>query len=192
MAKRKYELKVRAERQRETRRRIVEAAVELHGSVGPARTTVTEIAKRAGVERPTVYRHFPDDAALFDACSSHWAERNPLPATAPLPSIADPEERVRLALTALYDYYGGVEGMLSNVTRDAPLLPELAAVGERRRGYLAELERLLGAGWPPSGRKARRAMIALALDFPTWTLLRDRGLDNRAAAASMARAVASA
>jgi len=191
-ARRKYELKVRAERQRDTRRRIVEAAVELHGSVGPARTTVTEIARRAGVERPTVYRHFPDDAALFEACSSHWVERNPAPEVGLLAAIADPEERARVALTALYDYYDGAEEMLTNVTRDAPLLPELAAVAERRRGYVAELELLLAGGWPSPGSKARGAMVALALDFSTWKLLRGQGLGNGTAAASMARAVAAA
>ncbi len=130
---RKYELKERAESQRETRRRIVEATVELHGTVGPARTTVSEIARRAGVERPTVYRHFPAEAVLFAACSAHWTERHPLPETSAYASIDDPEERARAAFAALYDHYEDGDQMLTHVTRDAALIPDLAAVAERRR-----------------------------------------------------------
>src|SRR3954447_2484557 len=95
--KRKYEKKRRAELEEETRRRITETAVELHGTVGPARTSISAIAERAGVRRSTVYRHFPDEEALFHACSSHWANANPLPDPAPWEAIDDPDERLRTA-----------------------------------------------------------------------------------------------
>src|SRR3954454_19384323 len=91
---RKYELKERARRQDETRRRITEATVELHRTVGAARTTISAIAEKAGVERLTVYRHFPDEGSLFDACSAHWIEANPLPDPAAWAAIADPDERL--------------------------------------------------------------------------------------------------
>src|SRR5215203_7546514 len=100
--KRTYRKRRRAERELETRRRITEAAVELHGSVGPAHTTITAVAERAGVQRATLYRHFPDEGALFDACSSHWAAQNPLPDLTEWAAAADPEERLRVALSDLY------------------------------------------------------------------------------------------
>ena len=106
---RKYEKKRRAELEAETRRRITEAAVELHGTVGPARTSISAIAERAGVRRSTVYRHFPDEAALFDACSSHWAAANPVPDMAAWASIDDPDERLRTTLDELYAFYRRTE-----------------------------------------------------------------------------------
>src|SRR3712207_3652089 len=76
---RKYEMKRRAERMEETRRRIAEAAVELHGTIGPARTTVSAIAEKAGVQRHTYYAHFPELKDLYQACMGLHLERNPLP-----------------------------------------------------------------------------------------------------------------
>src|SRR4051794_30065455 len=128
---RKYELRKRAERQEETRRRIVEAAVDLHGTIGPARTTVSAIAERAGVQRHTYYRHFPDDRTLGLACSGLYAERNPMPDPEPWRGIPDPEKRLRRGLEELYAYFERNEPMLSNVTRDAevdPVTAELAAL----------------------------------------------------------------
>src|SRR5688500_10745162 len=102
---RKYELKKRAEAQDETRRRITEATVELHGTIGPARTTISAIAERAGVQRLTVYRHFPDERALLGACTSHWRERHPPPDPGPWTAIEDPRERAERALGELYGWY---------------------------------------------------------------------------------------
>src|SRR5919204_6764076 len=120
---RKYELKQRAERQEETRRRIVAAAVELHTTVGPARTSVAAIAERAGVTRPTVYAHFPDAGALFRACSGHVRETVPPPDPSPWRSIEDPGERLEAVLRALYGYYARLQPLLENLQRNAPVLP---------------------------------------------------------------------
>src|SRR5215213_261550 len=117
--KRKYEMKKRAERQRETRRRIVEATVELHRTRGPAHTTISEIAQRAGVNRLTVYNHFPDITDLLKACSRHWTERHPPPDPTPWTQIRDPQERLRTALAELYGFYARTEPMRANVLRDA-------------------------------------------------------------------------
>src|SRR3954451_5643804 len=103
--KRKYELKKRAERQAETRRRIVEATVQLHQEVGPSKTTISEVAERAGVQRLTVYKHFPDERSLLGACSAHWREHNPPPDPTGWAGIDDPDERLRGALTGLYGFY---------------------------------------------------------------------------------------
>src|SRR5262245_49814568 len=116
---RKYEQRLRATQQDETRRRIVEAAVELHGAIGPAATTLSAVAERAGVQRNTLYRHFPDERSLLTACSGHFFELNPLPSPHHWEDVADPVERARRALRELYDYYAATESMTANIIRDA-------------------------------------------------------------------------
>src|SRR4051794_40838666 len=125
---RKYELKARAERQEETRRRITEATVDLHRTVGPARTTIAAIAERAGVQRLTVYRHFPDERSLFAACSAHWLAGDPPPDPGAWVAMTDPARRLRGALDELYAWYDRQEDMLVNTARDAPALAALAEV----------------------------------------------------------------
>jgi AcrR family transcriptional regulator len=178
--KRKYELKRRAESQAATRQRIVEAAVELHSTIGPARTTVMDIAKKAGVERVTVYRHFPNDLALFTACSAHYRALNPPPDMTPWRAIDDPVERLRVALSALYAYYEQAAPMLQNVLRDSEIIPSGQESMEPRRRYAADLRDVLARGWSVRGRKRQRLMAALALglDFYTWRrLVRDEKLN---------------
>jgi AcrR family transcriptional regulator len=193
--KRPYMKKRRAELEAETRRRITETAVELHGTVGPARTSISAIAERAGVRRSTVYRHFPDDAALFDACSSHWEQANPVPNPAPWGELDDPDERLRAALDALYVYYRRTEQMMDNLHRDELVMP---LVAERFRGYheyVAATRDLLLRGRPERGRRrdAARAAIGHALSFTTWrSLTREQGLDDARAAELMCGLVAGA
>ncbi|HEY8489826.1 MAG TPA: helix-turn-helix domain-containing protein [Dehalococcoidia bacterium] len=185
---RKYQLKRRAERQAETRRRIVEATAELHATVGPSRTTISAIAQRAGVERLTVYRHFPDEAALFQACSHHFLSTNPPPDVAAWLAIGDPEERLRAALTELYGYYRRTESMLENLLRDMRSMP---IVAQHLQGFFQFLDAagdVLAAGRAADRRL--RAALRLALHFRTWqTLARDAGLSDREAADLMVRAV---
>ncbi len=130
---RKYEPRQRAADMEATRRRIAEAAMELHGTVGPARATVSAVAERAGVQRHTVYRHFPTDEDLFTACSGMWADRYPFPDTGRWGAVADPAERLRAGLDELYRWYEQVEPMLANLFRDAPLMPVVAAHLRRSR-----------------------------------------------------------
>ena len=187
---RPYEKRRRAESEQETRRRITEATVELHQTVGPARTTVSAIAERAGVQRATVYRHFPHDADLFVACSAHWVAAHPYPAPDGWGAIADPQRRTRVALGELYAYYRTAAPMLANVRRDAQLLPALAEVASGAHGYFAAVEELLAAGWAGDATR-RRAALALALDFGTWQTLSGR-LSDADAAGVMTRMVACA
>jgi AcrR family transcriptional regulator len=169
--KRKYELKARAERQAETRRRITEAAVALHQEVGPARTTVAEVARRAGVTRLTVYNNFPEERELFAACQRHWFEQHPPPAL-------DPAEGLEAVLGSLYAWYRETARMAENVRRDRALVPELDAVmRETGDARMAELAGALNGG----------PMVALALDFWTWRRLAAEGLGDGEAAALMAR-----
>ena len=116
--KRPYRKKKRAELEAETRLRITESAVELHGTVGPSRTSMSAVADRAGVPRSTLYRHFPDEAALFEACSSHWAAANPPPDITAWAAVTDPDERLRVALEEIYAYWRRTERMMENLIRD--------------------------------------------------------------------------
>jgi AcrR family transcriptional regulator len=195
-SKRKYEMKKRAERQRETRRRIVETTVELHRTQGPANTTVSEIAKRAGVNRLTVYNHFPDVSDLLRACSRSWTERHPAPDPTPWAQISDPQDRLRTALRELYGFYAHTEPMRANVLRDAETMPELAALLEGSVvPYLGAVRDLLAEGWEVSenGRKRLLATLKLAIDFHTWrSLERESGLGREEAVEVMLEAVRSA
>jgi AcrR family transcriptional regulator len=182
--KRRYELKERARRQAETRQRIVDAAVALHTSVGPARTTISAIAEGAGVERHTVYAHFPDERTLFQACSGHWRAQHPLPDPDAFIGIPDPDQRLRSALEAMYDWYESVEGDLALFVRDASLLAVVADTQGETAGWIADLADRLARGWPR--RKAVRAAIGHALEFETWrSLVRRHGLTRRQAVDSM-------
>jgi AcrR family transcriptional regulator len=189
--KRKYELRRRAEGMEETRRRITEAAVELHGTVGPVRTSMSAVAERAGVQRHTLYRHFPDEHALFAACSGHWAERNPPPDLERWRAIEDPGERLETGLGELYDWYEQTEQMLANLYRDAPLVEAAASQMQPLHAYVAEAARTLTAGRPARGgrRKVLAAAVRHAVDFHTWRSLARTGGVSRKQAIALARAL---
>jgi AcrR family transcriptional regulator len=179
-AARRYRKRRRAELEAKTRQRITEAAVKLHGTIGPARTTIKGVAEEAGVQRATVYRHFPDEESLFAACSSHWAQLNPPPDPTPWQSIADPGERLRVALAEIYEWYERGEPMLTNVLRDAPLVPAMRAPAEAGRALSAAYQAVLLHGRRERGRRRARtsAAIGLALSFFTWrSLVIEQGLD---------------
>ena len=178
--KRKYELKQRAEEMAETRRRITEAAVDLHGTVGPARTTLSAVAERAGVQRHTVYRHFPTDVDLFGACSNHYFAANPLPDLQPWRTIRNPRERLARGLHELYAYYERTEPMFTNVLRDLELVDALQPTMAPLHNYLAEAVEILATGWRARGRRRRLLAAALrhAIDFQVW---RSLTADNRIA-----------
>jgi AcrR family transcriptional regulator len=181
---RTYELKRRAEKQAETRSRIVGATVALHTTDGPARTTISAIAERAGVERHTVYAHFPDERSLFDACTTHWTALHPFPDPAGWLAIADPEQRLRAALRGVYDWYASVEDDVATFERDAQVHEATAvAVAVRRTRTLMLRDELL-RGW--SRRKAVVAALGHALEFGTWrSLVREHGLSQSQAVDAM-------
>ena len=185
MATRKYEKKRRAEQQAETRHRIVEAMVALHREVGPARTTISAIAERAGVERLTVYRHFADEAAMFQACSAHFATEVAPPDPADWADVADPAQRLRAALLAFYEYYRRGEDMLTRVHHDVPQSPALAAVMAPWDSFLDAVRDGLVERWPAAGPARARlaAAVAHALRFETWrSLVRVEALGDAEAA----------
>ena len=176
---RPYRKHRRAELERQTRERIVEAAVDLHGSVGPARTTVSGVAERAGVQRATVYRHFPDEESLFVACSGHWSERNPRPDLAGWAAVRDPDARLELALRELYAWYERTEQMVGLLTRDAALVPSMRLQFQAFGAYFEAAADTLLRGRPERGTARLRVRAALghALAFETWrSLVRRHGL----------------
>jgi AcrR family transcriptional regulator len=185
---RKYELKARAERQQETRQRIVEAAVQLHRTKGPARTSFSDVARLAGVQRHTLYRHFPDERALGLACSGHHFEVNPPPDPDAWSGIAEPAERLRAGLAALYEWYERNEDMFTCVFRDAEVDPLTRELVELRSAE--PMGRLYGSLAQGLGRgKRTRAALDLALDFHAWRRLWASGLDAVEAAELMADAI---
>ena len=168
-------------RREQTRQRIIEATVELHGSLGMARTTISAIAEKAGVQRLTVYRHFPDERALFNACSGHWSAANPPPDPASWTQILNPEKRLRVALSEVYAYHHRTEPMISNVVRDMQVHPPTREVAEPYFRHWEQMRYVLATGW---GVKDERlalllAVLGHALDFQTWrSLVRQQGLDT--------------
>jgi len=187
---RTYTLKRRAEQKAETKQRIVEAAVDLHSSVGPALTTFSMVAERAGVQRHTLYAHFPDERSLFLACSGLAMERDPLPDAEQWRAIGDARERLRAGLQAIYGWYERNEGQAACVLRDAEHHALTREITEMRLGpYFSAYREILGDGLSDG----QKPMLSLALSFFTWrTLVRDGGLATGEAAEAMVRAVDSA
>ena len=187
---RSYTLGRRAEQQAETRRKIVDAAVALHGEIGPAQTTFSQIAERAGVQRHTVYAHFPDEWSILLACSGASMEQDPPPDAAPWRAIADRGERLRTGLRAIYDWYDRNTGLLGCVLRDAEHYEPARRISEMRFGpVMASYHDALGAGLTAK----QRGMLVLALSYFTWrTLAREAGLKQAAAVGAMAQAIQAA
>lgn len=178
---RPYELRARAESMDATRRRITEATVDLHGTIGPARTTVAAIAEAAGVQRHTVYRHFPTEQELFTACAQHYWADHPWPDPSDWEALEDPVDRLSAALTAMYAFYADVEPMMANVLRDAAVMDVVARNAEPYHAFVADTSRSLAAALAPR-RTLVRAAVAHALEFPTWrSLVRANGVAPRTA-----------
>jgi AcrR family transcriptional regulator len=184
---RAYTKTKRADQQAETRRRIVEAAVELHGTIGPSRTSMAMLAEHAGVQRHTLYAHFPDQRSLGMACSGLAYERDPPPEAAPWREIGERSKRLQIGLRAIYAWYGRNAQLLGLVLRDAETDPLIAEISQLRFGpAIGGYHEVLGAGLDAK----QRAMLGLALSFFTWrTLTLEGGLKLAAAAAAMAQAI---
>jgi AcrR family transcriptional regulator len=187
---RAYTLKKRAEQQAQTRQRIVEATVDLHSSVGPAATTLSMIAERAGVQRHTLYAHFPDERSIFMACSGHVHARDPLPDAAAWRGIADRGERLAVGLRSIYDWYERNASLMACVTRDAEHHALTREIGQLRFAPSAITWRdVLGAKL----RAKQRAVLHLALSFHAWrSLVRESGLKQAAAVKTMVEAIEAA
>lgn len=182
--------KPRADRVAETRRRIIEATLRLHQTLGPAHTSISAIAAEAGVQRHTVYSHFPDEREIYIACGGLFAERNPLPAVGPWRDVGHPRARTRRALSEVYAFYRSHERELGPIVRDMPLLPDL--VGRRFGPYRDAAADAIVDGWGLRGGRAVkvRALVKVALRFETWrALCRDESLDDEAAVAVMSDAI---
>lgn len=179
--KRAYRMRKRREDIDETRSRIVDAAVKLHGSVGPAKTTFSAVAEEAGVQRSTVYRHFADETALFGACTSHWLASHPWPRPQDWAEITDPVARLRQGLRELYRFYDENERMIANSLRDMEVMPPF--VGEMMVATLKAIVTALLEPWPGSARDERLvAAIRGAADFRTSRAFVDAGLSHGDAA----------
>lgn len=193
MKKRRYTLKRRAESREATHLRIVEAAALLHETLGPKTTTISAVAEAAGVQRLTVYRHFPDEAALFRACTSHWLAQHPPPEPGQWDTVADPTDRALAALTALYRYYRRTRRMWEQAYADEKDVPALRAPMHEFRAYLVgmadSLARPIDAG---ANSYAVIATLRHAVHFATWASLSGQGLRDEQAAELAASWIAGA
>lgn len=193
MARRKYELKRRAEQQEETRQKIVEATVHLHETVGAAGATISAIAEQAGVERLTVYRHFPDERSLLTACTGHYLALNPPPDPSAWAAIPNAEEALRTALAEIYAYHRQTEAMMNSAQRDMTTLPILRELLVPLFDYWDGVRDLLASKFATrfatkggDAHELLRAAIGLAVDFVTWrSLIRRQGLDDSQAIEAM-------
>lgn len=194
MTRRKYELKKRAEQQEQTRQRIVEAAIALHGELGPRDTTISAVAQRAGVQRLTLYRHFADEDALFQACSSYWLEQNPPPDIGDWSDKTAPGEGTHDTLQALYRYYRKTEVTWTYYNRDLEETPALREVMAELEAHLAQARNILLKAWKPTSGRRRDVTITLdhCLRFTTWRSLKEQGLSDKAIATLALRWVSAA
>lgn len=193
--KRPYRKTRRAELEAQTRLRITESAAALHERLGPARTTMSAIAEHAGVRRSTLYRHFPDEEAIFEACSSHWRAANPAPDLRAWEAIADPAARTATALRELYAFFGRTSGMYTSLFRDESLVPSVRHRLSYFRAYLDSAADALMRGRSLRGSRAHRTRAALrhAVSFSTWrSLVDEQGLGDDDAVALMCRLVKNA
>ena len=182
-AKRPYRLHARAVGMDRTRDRLTKAAIDLHGSVGPAATTMSAVAANAGVTRATLYRHFPNEDALFAACSADWLAAHPRPDLKAWAAIEDPIERLAVALEELYAYNRATETMRANLLRDIDALPARIAAGIS--SFPVAMRDVLAVGWPEDGNHLRRAALGHAVSFEAWRSLTREGLDDAEAARLM-------
>jgi AcrR family transcriptional regulator len=193
--RRNYRKRRRAEQEAETRRRITEAAVKLHGTVGPAKTTVSGIAQEAGVQRATVYRHFPDEDAIFAACTSHYRSLHPPPDLGRWADIEDPTERLRTALAEIYAYYAETRQMVESTSRDIDRVPAMQRAAGEIAAYRDAAREVLMQGRRLRGRSRERVAAAIghAIAFPTWrSLVREQRLGDGEAVELMAALVGTA
>jgi hypothetical protein len=192
MTKRSYQLKRRAERQEETHQRILDATIKLHERVGAVGTTISAVAEQAGVERLTVYRHFPDEMALLSAATSYYLEANPPPDPEPWQDISDPEVRLRVGLTAAYAYHRQTEGMIGSLIRGLPYKPVICDALVGYSAYWGHVQQILSEGWDAPDPALITAAIGHCLSFQTWhSLVREVGLDNAQAVMLMVGMVSS-
>jgi len=192
---RSYKKRRRADQEAKTRERIAAAAVKLHGTIGPARTTVAGVAREAGVQRATVYRHFPTEVDLFDACTAHYWARHPMPDPAAWGEVNNPGRRLRLALGEMYAFFLANEPMLEKTSRDASLVAAMDTARDHFFAYLDYAAGIIVAGRPERGRARKRvgAAVGHALLFGTWqSLVRIQGLDAAEAVALMAAMIEAA
>ena len=181
-----YRATPRTEAKRDaTRARLVEAAERLIASGGYGEASIARVAERAGVAVGTVYRHFPDEAALFDACNAHWAAANPPPDPGKWATIVDPDQRLLFALGELYAFYAQTELMLDNLFRDEPFVTLVQERFAAFHDYIEAARTTLMKGRNLRGTAHRRthAAIGHALAFTTWkSLVREQHLTDTDAA----------
>ena len=181
MKKRKYQQKRRADKAEETRNKIVEAAVKLHEELGPAHTSIKAIAEQAGVQRLTVYRHFPDEASLFRACTSHWLELHPPPAFSDWAEYDNPVDLTSRAIGDFYRYYRNTERMWTVAYRDVEEVDALHEPMAAVEAYVDQIRDELLSAWKVKTEDKKNLSMTLrhCLRFSTWRSLKIEKLSDK-------------
>jgi AcrR family transcriptional regulator len=180
MSPRKYDMTRRASAAAETRRRIVDATLELHGEQGIAATSWDDIAARAGVGVGTVYRHFPSLDELIPACGEITRERIALPDPSLFDGLDTPAERLEHLVREAFAIYERAAPQLRAIRSEPDVHPNVAEAGE---AVEAALTALVDAAVEPA---ADRAVVRALIDLGTWQALRDQGLGQTEAVAAIA------
>lgn len=190
--RRPYRLRRRLEQVADTRQRITAAAFDLHATIGPSRTTISAIAERAGVQRHTVYHHFPDLDSLYEACTVHGMQVSGIPSPDDWRRFADPADRLRHGLDELYAYYRANERMLANVLGDIDPTAPPPTGPDPFEVRMGDLRDALVAGWSCArGARPRfEAVVTHAMAFETWRSLAAAGLGDAVIRALMVDVVA--
>ena len=181
MKKRQYKQKARAEQAQETRQSIVEATAKLHEELGPAQTTIKAIAEEAGVQRLTVYRHFPDESSLFKACSSHWFGLHPPPAVSGSEDAGDPITQTNKTLRDFYQYYRKTERMWQSLYRDIDEVEALRGPMSQFESYLDTVRDDLLSAWKVKAKDKKKLSLTLrhCLRYSTWYSLKNDKLSDK-------------
>lgn len=153
--------------------------MRLHEELGPRNTSISAIAERAGVQRLTVYRHFPDESAVFQACTAHWLSLNPPPDPADWAQTSDPVDRFKSAVGAFYDYYSRTRKMWAGSYRDVGDVPALQAPMAEVAAFMRGIADDLVAAFGGEGDTDRLSpTVRHVLHFLTWSELEAQGLPD--------------
>jgi AcrR family transcriptional regulator len=162
----------------ETRRRIVDATLDLHTSQGILATSWEDIARRADVAPATVYRHFPTLDELLPACGEQSMQQLALPSDEQIAErfrgTRSRRERLRRLIEELFGLYERGGHVLHAVRRERALLAPLQRDHEEIE---QRLDALTAAALEPSELGEQEIAVVRALtDYDAWAALRARGI----------------
>jgi AcrR family transcriptional regulator len=190
MKARPYNSRIRKDAEAATLRRIVAATVELHAEKGAMETTHADIAARAGVSVPTVYKHFPTRNAVIPACMGYVAKDAPvidMEEIMALPDLDARLERFVPALHAQYRYYAPWYRWADSDARWLPALAEGLKAGQA--GLEQQLKAVLSCRFRRDVPVDILGLVQVILGYGAWQTLSTRQKSAGKVSAAAIRAV---